>query len=51
MSPDIQAAKDTVNMAMYISFGPVFIIYFCYSWKKVTISNSFWSFCIASVYV
>ena len=33
----IQSSKDIMNMVMYISFGPVFILYFCFSWKKVNI--------------
>ena len=33
----IETAKDIINMVMYISFGPVFILFFCFTWKKVDI--------------
>ena len=35
----IQSATHIINMAMYISFGPVFILYFCYSWTTVSLST------------
>ena len=37
----IQSSTDILNMAMYISFGPVFILYFCYSWLKVNVYTKF----------
>ena len=32
---DIQNAKELMNTVLYISFGPVLILYFCISYKKV----------------
>ena len=35
--PAIQASTNIMNMVLYISFGPVFLIYLSYSWKKVNV--------------
>ena len=34
---DIENATDIMNTVLYLSFGPVLILYFCYSCKKVII--------------
>ena len=39
--PAMQSSKDIINKVMYISFVPVFILYLCYSWKKVNVYTIF----------